>query len=310
MAAPAANNIVAKRALERPLLTLGCHGPGDGELRRTELAEPGLDGYLLDGVLTAAECAQLVAAAESVAPLEGGFSFWGDAADEAGRATRERFRSADTLEARQAAIAAELWARMKPFTSEPIAITPDSPRFERDLEGIWEPVGLNEQLLFARYGPGGHFAPHVDGQTELDFDTRSLFSVIIYLNSCILGGATRMLRGEQGEATERAEDGRLVARPEAVGQVVEPLCGRALVFYQAALHDGEPVGQGAAKFIIRTDIVYRRRTPICVTEADVRAYGLYRRARDEESAGRCLEAAELFRLAFKTSRTIGQLYGA
>ncbi|KAJ1634602.1 hypothetical protein T492DRAFT_972124 [Pavlovales sp. CCMP2436] len=277
MAAPAANNIVAKRALERPLLTLGCHGPGDGELRRTELAEPGLDGYLLDGVLTAAECAQLVAAAES---------------------------------ARQAAIAAELWARMKPFTSEPIAITPDSPRFERDLEGIWEPVGLNEQLLFARYGPGGHFAPHVDGQTELDFDTRSLFSVIIYLNSCILGGATRMLRGEQGEATERAEDGRLVARPEAVGQVVEPLCGRALVFYQAALHDGEPVGQGAAKFIIRTDIVYRRRTPICVTEADVRAYGLYRRARDEESAGRCLEAAELFRLAFKTSRTIGQLYGA
>jgi hypothetical protein len=302
--APGINNIVSKRTHAGPLLTL--RGAPACALTRTELADPALDGYILDGVLSADECAALVNATEAVGVADGGFSFWGDASG----AAHARFRSADTLEAEQPALAAALWARIAPLAGADVDIGGEvSARWERDLEGTWEPYGLNTQLLFARYGPGGHFAPHVDGQTELDFNTRSLFSVIIYLNDCAQGGATRMLRGEQAGATERLADGRLVAQPHAVAQVVPPRAGRALVFYQAALHDGEPVGAGCAKRIIRTDILYRRREPLCVGEADVRAYELYRRARDAEAAGHCTEAAALFRAAFKTSRAIAEMYG-
>ena len=305
-AAAGLHNIVTKRTYCQPLPAL--RGAPACAPTRTELADPALDGYILDGVLSAAECAALVAATEAVGRAAGGFSFWGDAASGAAQA---QFRSADTLETEQPALAAALWARIAPLAGADVEIGADeaSARWERDLEGTWEAYGLNAQLLFARYGAGGHFAPHVDGQTELDFNTRSLFSVIVYLNDCARGGATRMLRGEQADATERLADGRLVARAHAVAHVVPPRAGRALVFYQAALHDGEPVGAGCAKRIIRTDVLYRRREPLCVGEADVRAYGLYRRARDAEAAGRCAEAAELFRAAFKTSRAIARMYG-
>ena len=44
--------------------------------------------------------------------------------------------------------------------------------------------GLNPTLLFGRYKSGGHFAPHTDGNTIIDFNHRSLRSVIIYLSDC------------------------------------------------------------------------------------------------------------------------------
>ena len=42
-------------------------------------------------------------------------------------------------------------------------------------------------LLFGKYGPGCHFSPHTDGNNVLDFNNRSLFTVIIYLNTCTNG---------------------------------------------------------------------------------------------------------------------------
>lgn len=56
-------------------------------------------------------------------------------------------------------------------------------------EGTWRACGVNEHLLFARYGPGGHFSPHTDGYTIVDFNCRSLFTVLVYLNDCGGGGA-------------------------------------------------------------------------------------------------------------------------
>lgn len=52
----------------------------------------------------------------------------------------------------------------------------------QDIEGTWSAYGINHELMFGRYGPGGHFAPHTDGYTVRDFNHRSLYSVIIYLN--------------------------------------------------------------------------------------------------------------------------------
>ena len=38
--------------------------------------------------------------------------------------------------------------------------------------GEWEAVGINPNLLFGRYKSGGHFAPHTDGCTVIDFNYR------------------------------------------------------------------------------------------------------------------------------------------
>lgn len=37
-------------------------------------------------------------------------------------------------------------------------------------------------------------------------------------------------------------------------------------FYQDLPHEGEPVGEGCAKYIIRTDIMFRREPAICTSE--------------------------------------------
>lgn len=313
--APGINNIVAKRAYHRRLIPPLAE-PSTLPPCRAPLELPD-DAFVVENLLAPAECEALLAAAEAVPPDDGGFSFWGADCADADRA--RRFRSADTLEAFQPELCEQLWARLAPFVPAELRIEPASERFERDLEGTWTPYGLNPHLLFARYAEGGHFAPHVDGQTELDFNTRTLFSVIIYLGSTAEGGATRLLRGEQADATERdgAEradgagggGGRLVARADAVRTAVRPVAGRALGFYHQQLHDGEPVGGGCRKDIVRTDVLYRRREPLCTSEKDVRAYELYRRARDAEAAGAHTEAAALFRASFKASETIARMYG-
>ena len=75
-------------------------------------------------------------------------------------------------------------------------------------------VGLNPNMLFNRYHPSGHFSPHTDGYTIVDFNTRSMYSALFYLNDCpkvaelvkslvsslsTQGGATRMME-ESGDA--------------------------------------------------------------------------------------------------------------
>ena len=48
--------------------------------------------------------------------------------------------------------------------------------------------------------------------------------------------------------------------------------GSALLFYQTVVHEGEPVGAGCHKFIIRTDLMFQRDTPCCDSESDVTAF--------------------------------------
>jgi leukotriene-A4 hydrolase len=60
------------------------------------------------------------------------------------------------------------------------------------MEGRWEAFGVNEHLLFAAYRAQGHFSPHTDGSTIVDFNTRSFYTVLVYLNTCADGGGTLM----------------------------------------------------------------------------------------------------------------------
>ena len=106
-----------------------------------------LDAFVLDNVLTREECAHLIETTETM-----GYTFWNT---EEGR---KDFRNADTIEVRHADLADLLWQRMKPAFQHALEIYQDSDpaRWQRDLEGTWEPVGTNPRLLFARYQPQGH----------------------------------------------------------------------------------------------------------------------------------------------------------
>jgi leukotriene-A4 hydrolase len=59
---------------------------------------------------------------------------------------------------------------------------------------------VNPVLLFTRYGPGGHFSPHTDGNTVVDLNTRSLYSMLLYLNDCADGGQTTLFAPPRGAA--------------------------------------------------------------------------------------------------------------
>ena len=64
------------------------------------------------------------------------------------------------------------------------------------------------------------------------------------------------------------------------------------------------------KYIIRSDVMYQRRTPICTLPNDMEAYELYRKAVDlADESGSETKALELFKRAFSMSRNLADLYG-
>ena len=287
----------------KPLVRLG-----DVELRElaapsvaTELEPLGIDGAVLDGLLSPAECASLVGAAEAA-----GFSFWDPAGEDDGQ---RRLRNAETIEFMGDTLCSSLWARLAPFVPPRVEVREGEDRHSLELDGAWVAAGLNEHLLINRYAGGGHFAPHADGSTEVSFDERSLYTVLIYLNDVGEGGATQLLRGDQSDAT-CADGGAapLVAREGAVVHAVRPVAGRAVVYWHETLHAGQPVGAAECKYCLRTDVMYRRDPPLATAPADAEAYELYQRARSLEGAGDAMAALDCLRRAKRLSPLIARAY--
>ena len=305
---------MANYIVDKPLATLDdltLDGDDDGDagvetkptltLSLADIDES-LDGFVLDGVLTRDECQRTIDSFERA-----GFSFWDPAgADD----DKRRVRNADTLEFIGGELCAQLWRRLAPFVVARSRISPEQERCEPDIEGEWAAAGLNEHLLVNKYVAGGHFAPHVDGATIDTFNRRSLYTVLLYLNDTASGGATQILRGEQCDATQRdeARGGPAVARSDAVAHAVEPRAGRVLVYWHQTLHAGEPVGPGALKYCIRSDIMFERDPPQCTAPNDLEAFELYERARALEADGRTMEALPLFMRSAKISPGIRKAF--
>ena len=231
------------------------------------------------------------------------------------------FRNADTVEVTCPEVAAALWARLQPFATPLVHLTPedaaadDGAACERGLDGTWRACGVNPVLLFSRYGPGGHFSPHTDGNTVLDLNRRSLASVILYLNDCGEGGETALF-APPADAPAKAR--RLFRRDDAqrlrwppgwVADAASARMGTALMFAQHVAHEGAPVGPGCEKLIIRTDIMYERHPPLCDDEAGRDAYRLWQEAGAAEAAGDAAGAVALYRRCAKRSTAFAELMG-
>ena len=264
-----------------------------------------LDGAILRNVLSKEECASLITSTDRM-----GYSFWDP--DE----KRRDFRSADTVEVHSKALAKALWERILPHIAELTAVKVEETqaRWEREIDGEWTAYGVNHDLLFGRYFEGGHFSPHTDGNTVVDFNNRSLYSMIVYLNDCADGGSTRMLVLEEGDSFCTDASGRFRGREENVVDSCPVEAGSVLLFYQNIVHEGEPVGAGSMKYIIRTDLMFRRDHPFCDSANDTEAFRLMKEAEEIENTQQGPEgankAAELFRQAFRMSPALAKVYGS
>lgn len=255
------------------------------------------DSYLVEKLFTHDECKYLIECAEKI-----GLDFWDPASVDS-----HPFRRAYTLECNHQALADFIWDRVNHLVLPKVNISEaDEHRHEIDIVGDWVPCGINPRFLFSRYRDGGHFAPHTDGCTIINLNERSLFSCVIYLNSCDEGGQTRLYSNTQTSIPlEKDSHGRLTGKPELVIHTVDPVEGRMLVFYHQQLHEGVPAG---CKYIIRTDVMYRREVPICDEPQDREAFALYLEAQAEADRGNFEQSLPLFKRAFKMSPAISRLY--
>lgn len=210
--------------------------------RRDIATVPG--AFQLLNVLTADECARLLALAETIGYLE-------DAAVSLPRAIRHN--DSATWVADDATVDI-LWRRCESLF-----------RHDDDFGGK-RAVGLNARFRFYRYGVGDYFAAHTDGSWPgsrivdgelLDnawADRWSQLSYLLFLSEDFDGGATRFYIDSSNPARPaRAVEGALTV------DVRTPL-GGALCFPHGmhplhCLHASQPIGAGV-KYIIRSDVLF------------------------------------------------------
>lgn len=114
-----------------------------------------------------------------------GFAFgWGS--DDPHAARRKDYRSANTVEVDDAALAARLWQRLRDALPATVHVNECG---DPSSVGEWRAVGLHPRLLFVEYRDGGHFSPHADGFLVAGPHERSLCTVLMYLNDVESGGA-------------------------------------------------------------------------------------------------------------------------
>ena len=306
----AARPAVKAEAAPTPALAAALSDSARACITARRLCAP-LDGAVLAGVLSPSECGVLRTEAASL-----GFSFWAPERS----ADASAFRSADTVEVTCPEVAAALWERVRKHLPSRLVLgdgreSSDDGAVERGLAGTWEACGVNDVLLFSRYRPGGHFSPHTDGNTVVDLNTRSLYSLLVYLNTCGGGGETTLFvppPDAPADCTRLfSRDGaaRLRWPPAWAADAAAAVEGSVLCFRQDVAHEGAPVHDGCEKLIIRTDLMFRRVPPLCDDGAGREAYRLWGEANEAEAAGEAMRAMGLFRQSARASPEFASLMG-
>lgn len=202
-------------------------------------------GFLLYNLLSPEECEYLITQSEK----------WGYIPL---RNYSKGYRNNQRVMIESAELANLLLERVKPFVPAELVVdeTNDQEIMGDGYEtyGRWQLNGLNNVWRFCRYLDAGHFAPHRDGVTTINADERSVFTLMLYLNSGFTGGTTNFLSEEQpnfrNQEMYKAEEQFILER-------VVPEPGMALIFHHHCLHEGEAV-RGEKKYILRSDLMYKR----------------------------------------------------
>ena len=268
--------------------------------------------FYIDNALSESECKNLCSLIDSHKSL----SFWSEGDHE--KLEFKMFRNANTIEVLSSEFVDRIWQRISTLVSHLIIsvseLDENNINHERELVGDWDVCGLNENMLFARYPSFGSFAPHTDGRAIVNFNLRSFYSVIVYLNTVPkgMGAGTRFYESRACEELKNVDvQGHTVwsADTSLVTHEVDPVAGRLLIFHQSLVHEGVPPLEGFQKYIIRSDVMLKRRVPVCDTETDRTAYSLFRQAEDLAESGSVDESVVLFKKALKMSPTMAAFMG-
>jgi hypothetical protein len=207
----------------------------------------GVPAWVLDGVLSSAECARLVQACE-----------WTDGL---GSTPYDKtYRGNTRMQTVDPALATLLWGRVQKFCPATYDTTENVPRrtglgFE-NVAKHWTAVGLNERWRWAKYWPSDRFSAHTDAFFQRrDCDERSFLTVNLYLNGHATDGSHKL--PTFGGGTTRFF---LSGKADFATHHVVPKAGRLLLFQQPPharlLHDGDVV-EGGVKYLLRSDVMYR-----------------------------------------------------
>lgn len=143
-----------------------------------------------------------------------------------GAVMRPEVRNNERVMVDDIALAERLFERARPFLPERM--------------GEWRLLGFNERFRFYRYDPGQTFRPHSDGSYYRSNGEESFLTFMAYLNDGYEGGTTEFYSSNgQGMAS------------------IAPSAGMALVFIHDLCHEGAVV-QSGRKYVLRTDVMYRR----------------------------------------------------
>jgi len=247
MAAPTTGCILPQSFLEGPAPNITRTG--------INFAEAGLSEYdgawavVLDGVMTEAECRQLVKAAEATTD-----GIWERALVNIGdgrQAMYEDTRKCGRILWDNREIMAKLWARVESSVPEIhrlqnwAGVTGHAPVKRNE---TWKVTRLNERGRYLKYVGGEYFKAHCDGTYETpDRSERSYFTLHLYLNDAIGPNGPRLLEGGATTFYSYSMDKRIDVMPK---------CGRVLLFqHRNLLHSGDDVVSGT-KLTLRTDLMY------------------------------------------------------
>ncbi|MCJ1318526.1 hypothetical protein MMC15_003856 [Xylographa vitiligo] len=200
---------------------------------------------VLENVLTAAECEQLIQAAEATTSAG-----WEPAMINVGGGRQELAldtRNCGRIIWDDSEIIGKIWSRVKDHVPELQSFC-NYPGHK--WEETWQMTRPNERMRFLKYGVGQYFDAHCDGAYVTPDNTeRSFYTLHLYLN----------------ESDPEGPDGELVGGSTEFHSMnmkrsykVIPKIGRVLIFqHRGLLHSGEEVLCGM-KYTLRTDLMYKK----------------------------------------------------
>jgi hypothetical protein len=152
-----------------------------------------------------------------------------------GRVVDAKLRDSTTAVLKNEALAPQLFERIQPHVPSSMFVEDPrvSSRTSMALTGIYLP------LRIYRYEPGQHLGLHQDQGYAGPDGSRSLLTLMVYLNDDFEGGETDF--------------------PEQNERIV-PKIGTALWFQHMLLHSGSRVARGT-KYVLRSDVLYRIQPP-------------------------------------------------
>ena len=216
--------------------------------------------FVLRHVLSPSECAHFIAAAEALGMRDTG--------------VEHKVRRADRVVAFGEDVAALLYARCREHFAPLPPPPPPSGKARARGGGAprlqWRPDGLNPCFRVCRYDAGGHFMPHFDDCFQESATRRSHLTFMLYLNSGFEGGATSFYDARQRPYRAPNHDFAYYSyTPEA---------GSCVVFDHNLLHDGGVLRGTTPKYIMRSEVMFRRgaveEPPRARVDAPPRAAGL------------------------------------